>query len=151
VTGEENRSDLRGVVVDVTPIVAEHLADNRGPDPADPTRRQRPDYGVVACLAGDVLDVVLTFRGGSAYCCYEPGCHLPLLDGKRWDGLRRRLATAGVTTPPRMVLRLTGVVEEGALFFDFSRPDPSHRGWYAFAPVAARCLTQSAVEALPGG
>jgi hypothetical protein len=29
------------------------------------------------------------------------------------------------------------VVEEGAVFFDLFKPEPSRRGWYAFAPVAA--------------
>jgi hypothetical protein len=135
------------VAIDVTGIFAEYLAGNRGPDPADPGRRQTPDYGVVATLAGDVLEVELTFRSGSAYCCHEWGCHVALIAGKRWDGFRRRLAAHGIAAPPRIELRRTCVIEEGAIFFDFSRPDPTRRRWYAFAPVAAQRYQATAIEA----
>ncbi len=57
--------------IDVTGIFAEFLAGNRGPDPAHPERRQPPDYGVLATLSDDVLEVELTFRSGSAFCCHE--------------------------------------------------------------------------------
>ncbi len=43
--------------IDVTPIFAEHLARKRGPDPRAPGHRQTPDYGIVASLEGDVLEV----------------------------------------------------------------------------------------------
>jgi hypothetical protein len=36
--------------VDVTSIFADLLARNRGPDPLNPGRRHRPDYGVSASL-----------------------------------------------------------------------------------------------------
>jgi hypothetical protein len=135
------------VATDVTAILAEYLAGHRGPDPADPDRRRRPDYGVTAGLVGNVLEVVLTFRRGCAYCCYEWGCHLDLTEGKRWDGLRRCLATAGIATPPQLEIRLACVVEDGAAFFDPARPDPARRGWYAFAPAVAYRYTATAVEA----
>jgi hypothetical protein len=61
------------VAIDVTRILSEHLAGNLGPDPADPDRRRRPDYGVTATLAGHLLEVVLTFRRGCAYCRHEWG------------------------------------------------------------------------------
>jgi hypothetical protein len=131
----------------VTPVLGEYLANNRGPDPHDPGHRQRPNYGVAAALADGVLDVVLIFRSGSAYCCCEWGCHLGLFDGKRWDGLRRRLAAHGITPPPQMELRLTCVIEEGAVFFDFAKPDPTRRGWYGFAPAAAHRYEARAAEA----
>src|SRR5262245_29823858 len=102
------------MVVDVTAVFTEYLAANRGPDPTDPTRRQRPDYCVSATLTGADLDVVLTFRTGSAYCCFAWGCHLDLLNGKRWDGFRRRLRAASIEALPRMELRLTVVVESGS-------------------------------------
>jgi hypothetical protein len=43
-------------------------------------------------------------------------------------------------------LELTVIVEEGALFFDFSRPDPVHRGVYAFAPARALRHQDGALE-----
>lgn len=135
------------MAVDVTPVFAEYFAGNRSPDPNDPDHRQRPNYGVVATLAGSVLEIELRFRSGSAFCCPQWGCHLALCDGKRWDGLRRRLAAHGVTAPAQLELRLTGVIEEGALFFDWGKPDPARRGWYAFAPAAAHRYQARAAEA----
>jgi hypothetical protein len=144
-----NRGAVRWlpVAIDVTPILSEYLAGNRGPDPADPDRRRRPDYGVTATLAGTVLEVVLTFRRGCAYCCYEWGCHLDLTAGKRWGGVRQRLAAAEIAAPLQLELRLVGVIEGGAEFFDQARPDPMRRGWYAFAPAAAHRYTATAMEA----
>jgi hypothetical protein len=127
------------VTVDVTPVLTAYLACNRGPVPGDPEARQSPNFGVSACLDGAVIDMTLTFRSGSAYCCCEHGCHLDLYDGKRWERLRRALSAHGLVPAPRLELRLAVVVEAGALFFDFSRPQPSRRGrgWYAFAPEDA--------------
>jgi hypothetical protein len=135
------------VAVDVAPIFAEYLAGNRGPNPDDPEHWQRPNYGVLATLAGGILEVELTFRTGSAYCCYEWGCHVPLIDGKRWEGFRRLLAAQGIAAPPRIELRRTCVIEAGANFFDFAKPDPTRRGWYAFAPAPAQRYQARAVEA----
>jgi hypothetical protein len=135
------------VPTDVTAILTEYLAGNRGPDPTDADHRRRPDYGVTATLAGGVLEVVLTFRSGCAYCCCEWGCHLNLTEGKRWDGLRRRLIVAGIAAPSQLELRLACVVEDGAKFFDLARPDPARRGWYAFTSTVAHRYTAIAVEA----
>jgi hypothetical protein len=126
------------VAVDVTPVFAAYFARNRGPVPNTPDARQPPDYGVSASLDGGVIELALTFRAGSAYCCYEWGCHLNLYEDKRWEWLRRELSARGVEAPPRLELRLTVLVEAGALFFEFSRPDRSHRGWYDFAPAEER-------------
>lgn len=136
------------MAVDVTPVFAAYLARNRGLVPGDPDARRLADYGSSATLDGGVIDLTLTFRAGSAYCCYEWGCHLALHDGKRWDGLRRELAARGVRAPDRLQLRLTVVVEAGALFFDFWRPEPSARGrgWYAFAPEEGRRYQVVATE-----
>ena len=43
------------------------------------------------------------------------------------------------------------VVQEGALFFDLSRPDRAWRNWYEFAPAAGRCYLHTAVEGLDEG
>lgn len=134
------------MALDVTHIVSDYLAGNLGPVPTDPDRRERPDYGVGAALTDGVLEVVLTFRTGRAYCCYDWGCHLDLTGGKRWTRLRGRLAAAGIEPPPRLELRLDCVVEAGAEFFDMFRPDPRRRGWYAFAPASAYPYSVTASE-----
>jgi hypothetical protein len=123
--------------VDVTLILKELLAANRGPIPTEPGTCQSPDYGVAASLEGNVLDVVLTFKKDRVYCCMEWGCHLALFDGRRWERLHEALTQSGVVAPPSLRLQLSCKIEEGAVFFDFSKPDRNRRGWYAFAPVAA--------------
>jgi hypothetical protein len=135
------------MTIDVTSIFADYLAGNRGPDPNDPEHRQKPNYGVIAKLADHVLEVELTFRRGSAYCCYEWGCHIALRDRLHWDDFRSRLAAHNIAVPPRMELLLTCVIEEGAIFFDFGKPDPKRRGWYPFAPAAAHRYHARAAEA----
>jgi hypothetical protein len=139
------------VAIDVSPILMELLARNRGPDPLNPGSRQPPNYGITARLEGNILEMILTFRKGSAYCCTQWGCHLALTNGKRWDGLRRAFSAHGIATLPSLELRLLCKVEEGALFFDFFKPDPTRRGWYAFAPVAAHQYQVTAAEAADEG
>jgi hypothetical protein len=141
------RREKLPVAVDVTPVLVEFLDGNRGPDPGDPERRRLPNYGVVATLSGGVLEVELTFRSGSAYCCSEWRCHLALTDGKRWDRLRQLLAAYGIAAPPPPQLNVACVVEDGAVFFDFARPDRGRRGWYGFASVAASRYQAAATEA----
>ncbi len=123
------------MAVDVTPVFVADLARNRGPVPGDPDSQQTPDYGVSAGLDGGVVELALTFRTGSAYCCSEWGCHLGCSDDTWWGWLRRELSARGVEAPPHLELHLTVVVEAGALFFDFRRPDRSRRGWYDFSPA----------------
>jgi hypothetical protein len=135
------------MAVDLTLILKELLAANRGPNPKDPETRLSPDYGVAASLEGNVLDVVLTFKRDRAYCCMEWGCHLALFDHKRWRKLRHLLFESGVVAPNSLRLQLSCKIEEGAVFFDFSKPDRSRRGWYAFAPVAAHEYNVVTVEA----
>lgn len=132
---------------DVTSIVADYLAGNRGPDSNDPENRQRPNYGIIARLTDRILEVELTFRRGLTYCCYEWGCHIALRDRQRWDDFRKQLAAHNIAAPPRMELLLACVIEEGAIFFDFGKPDLNRRGWYAFAPSAAHRYQIRVVEA----
>jgi hypothetical protein len=136
------------VQVDLTSVFAAYLARNRGLVPGDPDARQPPDYGVSASLDGAVVELGLTFRAGSAYCCYESGCHLNLFEGERWQWLRRELSGRGREPPPRLHLRLTVVLESGSLFFDFRRADPVRRGWYAFAPAEAQRYQVALAEAV---
>src|SRR5262249_51096497 len=135
------------MATDVTLILTELLAANRGPSPTDPESRHSPDYEVVAWLECGVLDVVLTFKKDRAYCCMEWGCHLALFDGKRWEKLHQILGDAGIVAPSRLRLQLCCKTEEGALFFDFSKPDRSRRGWYAFAPVVGHEYKVVTIEA----
>jgi hypothetical protein len=134
------------MALDVALILKDLLAANRGPNPTDPESRLSPDYGVAASLEGNALDVVLTFKKDRAYCCMEWGCHLALFDGRRWESLHVALAKFGVVAPPSLRLQLSCKIEEGAVFFDFSKPDRSRRGWYAFAPVAAHEYNVVTVE-----
>ena len=120
------------MLMNVSAIVSEVLAANRGPDTSSPGNRVQPDYGIEADLENDLLAMKMTFRSDEAYCCMEWGCHLALHDGKRWDALRTVLEDHGVPTPSQLRLKLTCVVKSGSLFFDMSRPDPTRRGWYAF-------------------
>jgi hypothetical protein len=134
VLGSAKRRTSR-VSVDVSPVFAAYFSRNRGPVPGDPDSRQVPDYGIAASLEGASATLTLTFHAGSAYCCYEWGCHLNLYAGKRWQWLRRELSARGLVPAERLQLRLTVIVEAGALFFDWSKPDPTRRGWYAFVPT----------------
>jgi hypothetical protein len=135
------------MAIDVTLILKDLLAANRGPNPNDPETRQSPDYGVAASLEGNVLDVLLTFKKDRAYCCMEWGCHLALFDARRWEKLHEALAESGVVAPPGLRLQLCCKIEEGAVFFDFSKPDHTRRGWYGFAAVAAHNYKVVTVEA----
>jgi hypothetical protein len=135
------------MTLDVTHVLEEMLARNRGPNPVDPDASQPPKYRVSASLEDNILDVVLTFQKDSVYCCMEWGCHLSLFDGKRWVNLRQALAAHDVVAPPSLQLRLSCVIEDGAVFFDYSKPDPTKKGWYAFAPVAMQKYQVSSGEA----
>ena len=137
------------MAIDVTAILAQKLARNRGYDLLNPDSSCSADYGVAAFIDGSILTVKLTFRAGVAYCCTEPGCHLPLFDDKRWDGLRRELTKNAIAVPPRLELQLSGIIEEGALTFDFSKPDPVRRGRYAFKPEVAGQYQITEQEAPP--
>ena len=124
---------------DVTAVFATYLGRNRGPIVGDSDAQQAPNYGVSARLIGPIIKLTLTFRTGAAYCCYEPDCHLSLLRQKHWTVLRRDLADAGLTVPITLELRLTMVIEAGALFYDFARPVLSRPGVrrYGFVPARA--------------
>lgn len=121
--------------MDITRGFANFLSRNRGPDPHDAERRVAPDYAVAATLIENVLAIALTFLSRRAYCCVEWGCHLGLHDAQRWDRFREALGSEGVVLPRRLRLRVTVVVEEGALVFDLSRP--VHPGRYALAAAGA--------------
>jgi hypothetical protein len=132
---------------DVSHVLSGIMARNRGPDPLDPEIRQQPNYGVAASLDGNVLSMVLTFRRGSAYCCYDWGCHLDLYNKKQWKKLREALALNGVSAPAQLLFKLSCVIEEGAIFFNMLRPDPVRKCWYEFEAVPAHHYEASTHEA----
>ena len=134
------------VSVDVTPVFAEYFAGNRGPVPNDPGSRQPPHYGIAANLDDRVVNLALTFLSAEAYCCGEWGCHLKLHPGKRWDWLQRELSNRGLEIPSQLELHLAVAIQPGALFFDWSRPDPVRRGWYSFAPAKQQEYQVAVVE-----
>lgn len=66
---------------------------------------------------GLTFDLVLGFKAGETYCCYEPGCHLVLSDGLVWDRLREILIEMRMLRPPLLTVRqLRGIVEPGSRF-----------------------------------
>jgi hypothetical protein len=132
---------------DVTATLQELLSTNRGLTLKDGAARVPTEYSVTCFLADDVVEMTLTFLRGRTYCCMESGCHLRLLDGTRWTGLRNALEAAGTVPPSRLHLRLTVVVEDGALFFDFAKPEPGPPGRYSFARSGAHRYEVDAEEA----
>lgn len=89
------------MTINVTPVFTAYFARNRGPVPGDPEAWQAPDYGVSAQAKGETIDLTLTFRAGSAYCCYEGRYQLALYEGKRWDRLRQELSAIGMAPVPK--------------------------------------------------
>jgi hypothetical protein len=136
------------MLIDVTEILTGLIARNRGPDPLNPGTARKPDYGIEASLERNVLSVELTFRRGAAYCCMEYGCHLALNNGRFWKEMRAGLASQGINISTRLDLRLSCVIEDGALFFNLARPDPIRLNWYSFEPAAAYHYDISARETL---
>lgn len=130
---------------DLTAQLLQFLSNNRGPSLDDPAVRVPPDYGVTGFLRGDVVDMTLTFREGRAYCCMEWGCHLAL-HPPRWARLRATLESAAVALPERLHLRLTVVVESGAMFFDLFTPVSGQPGRYVFVPSAGQRYEAEARE-----
>lgn len=110
------------VAVDVTPAFAAYIAGNRGPTTMDPDARELPDYGISARLDGNAIELLLTFRTGSAYCCGEWQCHFQLFPTRRWERLRQELSALGLVVAGPLALRVEVAIEEGALFLV---PNPS--------------------------
>jgi hypothetical protein len=77
-------------------------------------------YGVRlenVAVDGSEVDLVLTFRSGVRYCCFEPGCHFSYYSEGWWSWLRQCMDRNGLSHLPLPVIRrLHGVIEEGALF-----------------------------------
>jgi hypothetical protein len=76
-------------------------------------------YGVqVAAVTADASEVelVLTFRAGVRYCCFESGCHFAYYDERGWRRLRECLDRHGLGHLPLPVVRtFRGVIEPGAV------------------------------------
>ncbi len=136
------------MAVDISSVFEALLAKNKGPVSGSPGARESPIYGVSASIEGGGIDLTLTFRTGCAYCCMEWGCHLGAYETRWWNSLRQELVDRGIRGPGRLELRLTVVVEEGALFFDFSRRVSLDcvRGEYQLRPAKATEYRETVVE-----
>ena len=88
-----------------------------------------------------------TFQTRRTYCCMEPGCHLPLHEGKPWPRFHAVLEAHGIVAPSRLRLALIGIVEPGARFFDPFQPDPAHPGEYVLRDARAQRYTHRSEEA----
>jgi hypothetical protein len=65
---------------------------------------------------GSEVELVLTFRSGIRYCCFEPGCHFAFCDERGWQRLRECLGRHGLGhLPLPVVRRFRGVIERGAV------------------------------------
>jgi hypothetical protein len=89
------------------------------------TRNRRangnPDYyGVdIRHVSGDgrSFDLILTFKSGTRYCCWEWGCHLLLCGTPKlfWKRLHEGMAELGLALRgPLRIRRLACVIEAGA-------------------------------------
>jgi hypothetical protein len=129
------------VSIDITPILSVAF---RVPGKA---KRLVPEHGIKADLEGSVINLEFIFRAGSHYCCYEWGCNTGLFSSKRWERLRQLFSAFGLDSPSRFELHANILIEPGALFFDWGKPDPDRSGWYAFAPSPAYRFEKIVFEA----
>ena len=87
---------------------------------ADRSAHHYQTWPLVRVLAvntsGTRLEVELRFQAGQSYCCAEAGCHLPTSSRDWWERLRADVLAATGRNPPPLVLKVRGVVEEGATF-----------------------------------
>ena len=65
---------------------------------------------------GSEVDLVITFRAGVRYCCFESGCHFSYFDYRGWARLRRCLDREGLSyLPLPIVKKFRSVIESGAV------------------------------------
>ena len=94
---------------DLTDVFAEFFASNRGPDGLC------PDYGIRAAADSQQthdVELTVTFKTGSRYCCGEAGCHF----SRDWSRLRNIAAQSGITLGSPLTIRFHGVIEAGSTF-----------------------------------
>jgi hypothetical protein len=76
-------------------------------------------YGVLVepvAPDGSEVDLVLTFRSGRRYCCFEFCCHFAFYAEHGWSRLRGCLDRHGLSALPLPVIRkVRGVIERGAV------------------------------------
>ena len=94
-------------------VFIEYFAGNRG------SRNRKDHYGVeVVLISSDPLelDLVLTFKAGERYCCFESGCHHWLFVRSSWERLRDTLKARGLgDLPPLTIRKLIIRVEREAI------------------------------------
>jgi hypothetical protein len=118
---------------------------------------------------GSEVDLVLTFRSGVRYCCFESACHFPYYSARGWSLLRACMDRHGLSRYPLPVIRkFRGVIESGAVATPSaggpsyimegseSRPSPGCRAWArrrcaAPSPHTARAIARRPTSPCAGG
>ena len=108
--------DLKG---SLTPAFVELFAMNVF-DFADGFKGGGPDYYGVAlenvAPDGSEVSLILTFRSGVRYCCFEFSCHFPHYAEYGWSRLRDCMNRHGLSHLPLPVIRkVRGLIERGAV------------------------------------
>ncbi len=75
------------------------------------------DVRASACTADAAeVELVVAFRAGVRYCCFESGCHFPYYEAGWWAQLRECLDRHGLGHLPLPAIRsFRGVIERGAV------------------------------------
>jgi hypothetical protein len=69
-----------------------------------------------ATVDGSEVELVVTFRAGVRYCCFESACHFAYYDEHGWRRLRECLDRHGLGHLPLPVIRsFRGIIEPGAV------------------------------------
>lgn len=85
--------------------------------------RKPPEIGVsIDAISedGHCVDLLLTFKAGKRYCCVEPNCHFGLHSFADWDKLHQLFVKHKAEVVRPTMLRLRGIVEQGAFIYDGS-------------------------------
>jgi hypothetical protein len=86
-------------------------------------------------------EIEIRFRAGEQYCCAEPGCFMSTFSREWWSRLRDSLRASAGREPRPMVIKIVGVVEEGALLRanqSFGLPEASRAYSYEHGPCRER-------------
>lgn len=76
---------------------------------------------------GSEVELILTFRSGTRYCCFESGCHFADYDRRLWARLRESMDRHGLSHIRLPVIRkFRGVIEAGAVMTP-DRTNPAYR------------------------
>ena len=132
--------------IDISPVIVSLLSNNLGPSLENPEIKIQPNYGISASCENGLIELELIFRRDAAYCCMEWGCHLGFISGDSWEKFRLVLSAEIPILPDKLTAHLKCIIEEGARFFDLSRPDPQRKDRFAFYSAGPFRYEVSAIE-----